>query len=186
MDDDEGMRETLTAILRREFRVLRAATGEASLQMMEKEDVEYKLVSNRDYGPKFGGVLTVRRTAGGDVASFDLDLVASQLHPLQKLHPHHPRHSRRHGLHPEERDRHHRPLRRYNSHRCDKWHHLDAGLLHPVRGRDFRGGADHRRSAVGGPTRMSLASSRRRTPPMCSTRPGRPASRKAWSSSTRA
>src|SRR5262245_3591090 len=47
VDDDEGMRETLTAILRREFRVLRAATGEAALQMMEKEDVELMLLDVR-------------------------------------------------------------------------------------------------------------------------------------------
>src|SRR5262245_64933775 len=40
VDDDERMRETLTALLRRELRVLRAASGEAALQMMEKEDVD--------------------------------------------------------------------------------------------------------------------------------------------------
>jgi two-component system, NtrC family, response regulator AtoC len=44
VDDDEGMRETLTAILRRDYRVLRAATGEAGLQMMEKEDVDLMLL----------------------------------------------------------------------------------------------------------------------------------------------
>jgi DNA-binding NtrC family response regulator len=47
VDDDEGMRETLTAILRREYRVLRAATGEAALQMMEKEDVDLMLLDVR-------------------------------------------------------------------------------------------------------------------------------------------
>jgi DNA-binding NtrC family response regulator len=40
VDDDEGMREMLTSMLRRDYRVLRAATGEAGLLMMEKEDVE--------------------------------------------------------------------------------------------------------------------------------------------------
>ena len=47
VDDDEGMRETLTAMLRRDYRVLRAATGEAALQMMEKEDVDLMLLDVR-------------------------------------------------------------------------------------------------------------------------------------------
>jgi DNA-binding NtrC family response regulator len=44
VDDDEGMRDTLTAIFRREFRVLRAATGEAALQIMEKEDIDLMML----------------------------------------------------------------------------------------------------------------------------------------------
>jgi len=44
VDDDEGMREMLTAMLRRDYRVLRAATGEAGLLMMEKEDVKLMLL----------------------------------------------------------------------------------------------------------------------------------------------
>src|SRR5688500_19260468 len=47
VDDDEGMRETLTAVLKREYRVLRAATGEAALQMMEKEDIDLMLLDVR-------------------------------------------------------------------------------------------------------------------------------------------
>src|SRR5688572_19107901 len=47
VDDDEGMRDTLTAMLRREYRVLRAATGEAGLQMMEKEDIDLMLLDVR-------------------------------------------------------------------------------------------------------------------------------------------
>jgi two-component system response regulator AtoC len=47
VDDDEGMRETLTAILKREYRVLRVATGEAGLQMMDKEDVDVMLLDVR-------------------------------------------------------------------------------------------------------------------------------------------
>ncbi len=47
VDDDEGMRETLTAILKRDYRVLRAATGEAGLQMMDKEDVDVMLLDVR-------------------------------------------------------------------------------------------------------------------------------------------
>jgi two-component system, NtrC family, response regulator AtoC len=44
VDDDEGMREMLTAMLRRDYRVLRAATGEAGLLMMEKEDIDLMLL----------------------------------------------------------------------------------------------------------------------------------------------
>jgi DNA-binding NtrC family response regulator len=44
VDRDEEMRETLTSILRRNFRVLRAAAGEAALQMMEKEDVDLMML----------------------------------------------------------------------------------------------------------------------------------------------
>ena len=47
VDDDEGMRETLTAVLKRDYRVLRAATGEVALQLMEKEDVELMLLDVR-------------------------------------------------------------------------------------------------------------------------------------------
>jgi two-component system, NtrC family, response regulator AtoC len=47
VDDDEGMRETLTAILRREYRVLRTATGEAALQIVDKEDVDLILLDVR-------------------------------------------------------------------------------------------------------------------------------------------
>ena len=44
VDDDEGMREMLNSMLRRDYRVLRAATGEAGLLIMEKEDVELMLL----------------------------------------------------------------------------------------------------------------------------------------------
>jgi DNA-binding NtrC family response regulator len=44
VDSDEEMRETLTGVLRRDYRVLRAATGEAALQMMQKEDVDLMLL----------------------------------------------------------------------------------------------------------------------------------------------
>jgi two-component system response regulator AtoC len=47
VDDDEGMRDTLTALLKRDYRVLRAATGEAALQMMDKEDVDLMLLDVR-------------------------------------------------------------------------------------------------------------------------------------------
>jgi len=41
------MRETLTAMLRRDYRVLRAATGEFALQILEKEDVDLMLLDIR-------------------------------------------------------------------------------------------------------------------------------------------
>src|SRR5690349_17649314 len=47
VDDDEGMRDTLTAVLRRDFRVLKAATGEAALQIMEKEDIDLMMLDVR-------------------------------------------------------------------------------------------------------------------------------------------
>ena len=47
IDDDEGTRETLTAILRADFRVLRAASGEAALALMDREDVELVLLDIR-------------------------------------------------------------------------------------------------------------------------------------------
>ena len=47
VDDDEGMRDTLTAVLRRDYRLLRAASGEAGLQILEKEDVDLMLLDVR-------------------------------------------------------------------------------------------------------------------------------------------
>jgi DNA-binding NtrC family response regulator len=44
VDSDDEMRESLTAALRRDYRALRAATGEAALQMMQKEDVDLMLL----------------------------------------------------------------------------------------------------------------------------------------------
>jgi DNA-binding NtrC family response regulator len=42
--DDEGMRDTLTSTLKREFRVLRVATGEAALAVLNKDDVDLVLL----------------------------------------------------------------------------------------------------------------------------------------------
>jgi len=44
VDDDEGMRDTLTSILKREFRVLRVATGEAALAVLSKDEVDIILL----------------------------------------------------------------------------------------------------------------------------------------------
>ena len=47
VDDDEGMRDTLTAILKREHRVLRVASGEAALPVLNREDVDLVLLDVR-------------------------------------------------------------------------------------------------------------------------------------------
>src|SRR5262249_44015712 len=47
VDDDEGMRDTLTAILKREYRVLRVASGEAALPLLTKDDVDLVLLDVR-------------------------------------------------------------------------------------------------------------------------------------------
>ena len=44
VDDDEGMRDTLTAILKREYRVLKVSTGEAALPVLNREDVDLILL----------------------------------------------------------------------------------------------------------------------------------------------
>ena len=47
VDDDEGMRDTLTAILKREYRVLRVSSGEAALPVLNREDVDLLLLDVR-------------------------------------------------------------------------------------------------------------------------------------------
>jgi len=47
VDDDEGMRETLTAILKRDYRVLRVASGEAALPVLTREDVDLIMLDVR-------------------------------------------------------------------------------------------------------------------------------------------
>src|SRR6266513_3907937 len=47
VDDDEGMRDTLTAILKREYRVLRVASGEAALPVLNREDIDLVLLDIR-------------------------------------------------------------------------------------------------------------------------------------------
>jgi two-component system, NtrC family, response regulator AtoC len=47
VDDDEGMRDTLTAILKREYRVLKVGSGEAALPLMNREDVDLVLLDVR-------------------------------------------------------------------------------------------------------------------------------------------
>ena len=47
VDDDESMRDTLTAILKRDYRVLRVASGEAALPILNREDVDLMLLDVR-------------------------------------------------------------------------------------------------------------------------------------------
>jgi two-component system, NtrC family, response regulator AtoC len=61
VDDDEGMRDTLFALTRRDYRVLRAATGEAALQIMEKEDIDLVLLDVQLPGISGFDVLKIAR-----------------------------------------------------------------------------------------------------------------------------
>jgi DNA-binding NtrC family response regulator len=47
VDDDQGMRDTLTAILKRDYRVLRASNAEAALPILNREDVDLMLLDVR-------------------------------------------------------------------------------------------------------------------------------------------
>src|SRR5262245_23403979 len=44
VDDEEATREPLVSALRRDYRVLRAASGEAAVQMLEGEEVDVMLL----------------------------------------------------------------------------------------------------------------------------------------------
>jgi DNA-binding NtrC family response regulator len=61
VDDDEGMRDTLNAMLRRDYRVLRVASGESALQIMEKEDIDLLLLDVRLPGISGFEVLKIAR-----------------------------------------------------------------------------------------------------------------------------
>ncbi|MBI2835281.1 MAG: sigma-54-dependent Fis family transcriptional regulator [Acidobacteria bacterium] len=54
VDDDEGMRDTLTAILKRDHRVIVVSTGEAALAIVKREDVDLMLLDIRL--PGIGGL----------------------------------------------------------------------------------------------------------------------------------
>jgi len=47
VDDDEGMRDAVSAILKREYRVLRASSGESALPILSREDVDLVLLDVR-------------------------------------------------------------------------------------------------------------------------------------------
>ncbi len=47
VDDDEGMRDTLTAILKRDYNVLTVSSGEAALVLLKQEDVDLMLLDVR-------------------------------------------------------------------------------------------------------------------------------------------
>ena len=61
VDDDERTRDALAAILRREYRVLRVASGEAALLLLDKEDVDLVLVDVRLPGVSGFDVLRIVR-----------------------------------------------------------------------------------------------------------------------------
>src|SRR5690606_25063508 len=47
VDDDQGMRDTLAAILRKDYRVLTAASGETALGALRREDIDLMLLDVR-------------------------------------------------------------------------------------------------------------------------------------------
>ena len=61
VDDDEEMRDSLTALFRKDYRVLRAGSGEAALQMMEKEDIDLMTLGTRLPGVSGFDVLKITR-----------------------------------------------------------------------------------------------------------------------------
>src|SRR5688572_20892257 len=61
VDDDEEMRDTLMAMPRRDYRILRAATGETALQMMEREDIDLMLLDVQLPGISGFDVLRISR-----------------------------------------------------------------------------------------------------------------------------
>ena len=46
-DDDQGMRDTIGAILKRDYRVLTVASGEAALTLLKQEDIDLILLDVR-------------------------------------------------------------------------------------------------------------------------------------------
>ena len=58
VDDDEGMRDTLSAILKGSYRVLTAATGEEGLAVLKREDVDLMLLDVKL--PGIGGLELLR------------------------------------------------------------------------------------------------------------------------------
>jgi len=58
VDDDEGMRDTLGAILRRDHRVVAVETGEAALEVLKQRDVDLMLLDVRL--PGMGGLEVLR------------------------------------------------------------------------------------------------------------------------------
>ena len=61
VDDDDGMRDTLTAILKRDYRILKAASGEAALPILNCEDVDLMLLDIRLPGISGFEVLRIAR-----------------------------------------------------------------------------------------------------------------------------
>jgi DNA-binding NtrC family response regulator len=58
VDDDEGMRDTLAAILKHDYRVVRVATGEAALAVLNRDEIDLVLLDVRL--PGIGGLEVLR------------------------------------------------------------------------------------------------------------------------------
>ena len=61
VDDDEGMRDTIAAIFKRDYRILRAPSGEAGLMVLHREDVDLVLLDVRLPGISGFDVLKIVR-----------------------------------------------------------------------------------------------------------------------------
>jgi DNA-binding NtrC family response regulator len=61
VDDDEGMRDTIAAIFKRDYRVIRAASGEHGLMALHREDVDLVLLDVRLPGLSGFDVLKIIR-----------------------------------------------------------------------------------------------------------------------------
>jgi two-component system, NtrC family, response regulator AtoC len=67
VDDDEGMRDTLTAILKRDYRVLKAQSGESALSLLSRENVNVVLLDVRLPGMSGFDVLRIVKENHGFV-----------------------------------------------------------------------------------------------------------------------
>ncbi len=67
VDDDEGMRDTIAAIFKRDYRVLRAPSGENALMTLQREDVDLMLLDVRLPGISGFDVLKIVRENYGFV-----------------------------------------------------------------------------------------------------------------------
>src|SRR3954469_1659551 len=60
-DDDQGMRDTLTAILKRDYRVVTVSSGETALALLKNEDVDLILLDVRLPGISGFDVLAIAK-----------------------------------------------------------------------------------------------------------------------------
>jgi len=81
-DDDQGMRDTIAAILQREYRVLSVPSGESALAVLKQEDVDVLLLDVRLPGINGLDVLRIVRENYGFVEC----IVISAISEGKKFH----------------------------------------------------------------------------------------------------